>query len=81
MLGSLGVAKFRARRSRPGFACALMRSNSGPIANIAYTTVSFIFDTVADGDVICSSPKRPPNAGARGFCGPLRIFSLQVIAR
>jgi hypothetical protein len=68
-------------RSGLGFACVPMRSNSGPIANIAYTTVRSIFDTVTDGDVICSSPRIPPNAGARGFFGPLRMFSLQVIAR
>lgn len=76
-----GAVKFRARRSGPGFACVLMRSNSGPIANIAYMTVRSIFDTVADGDVICSSPRCPHNAGGRGSFGPLRIFSPQVIAR
>jgi hypothetical protein len=38
-LGSLGAAKFRARHSGPGFVCVLTRSNSGPTANIAYTTV------------------------------------------
>ena len=63
-LGSLGAARFRARRSGPGFACVLMRSNSGPIANIAYTTVKSIFDTVAAGDVICYSPRRSHNTGA-----------------
>ena len=76
-----GAAKFRARRSGLGFACVLMRSSSGPIANIAYMTVRSIFDTVADGDVICSSPRCPHNAGGRGSFGPLRIFSPQVIAR
>jgi hypothetical protein len=59
-LGSLGAAKFRARRTGPGFVCVLMRSNFGPTANIAYTTVRSIFGTVADGDVICSSPRRLP---------------------
>ena len=63
-LGSLGAAKFRARRSGPGFVCVLMRSNSGPTANIAYTTVRSIFDTVAGGDVICSSLRRPHTTGA-----------------
>ena len=31
---------------------------SGPIANIAATTVGSIFDTVADGDVICTTAWR-----------------------
>jgi pyridoxamine 5'-phosphate oxidase len=57
-------AKFRARRSGPGFVCVLMRSNSGPTANIAYTTVRSIFDMVAAGDVICSSLRRPHTTGA-----------------
>jgi hypothetical protein len=38
--------------------------DSGPIANIAYTTVRSIFDTVVDGDVICSSPNAVNNTGA-----------------
>jgi pyridoxamine 5'-phosphate oxidase len=61
--------------SGPGFVCVLMRSNSGPTANIAYTTVRSIFGTVADGDVICSSPRRPPTqVPARFFSGQIHTF-------
>src|SRR5258708_6126062 len=67
-----GAAKSPPRRSGPGFVCVLMRSNSGPTANIAYTTVRSIFGTVADGDVICSSPRRPPTQV------PARYFSGQI---
>ncbi len=54
-----------------------MRSNSGPTANIAYTTVRSIFDTVAGGDVICSSLRRPHTTGAF----PLLLWAATHIAR
>jgi len=55
--GSSGTAPSRARDGGPGFVYVLMRSSSGRIANIGCTTVRYTFGAVADGDVICSSPR------------------------
>ena len=46
-----------AHRSGPGSGCVQIRSSSGFTAHIASTTARSTFDTVAYGDVSCSSPK------------------------